>query len=176
MMEITQSASYGIKDIYSYYKSYSDKPLPYLTFKSVWRDFIYKVTQSIIEDGKDFAMPFRLGSVGIRKQKIKVIMNEDGSIDKRYLRPDWKATKELWIKDEDAKKAKQLVFHLNKHFGGYNAKWFWDKSTCLVPNQTAYSLTMTRENKRKLASAIFDEDLEVDYYEQKPKNYEQNSS
>ena len=160
--------NYGIKDIYKYYKSYSDLPVSYKVFTSVWKEFIDKVTSDIVEGGKDFTMPFRLGSVGIRKQKIKVKMNDDGTIDKRYLRPDWKATKELWQKDENAKKRKQLVFHLNKHFNGYNAKWFWDKSTCSVTNQTAYSLTMTRDNKRKLAKAIFDEELEVDYYEQKP--------
>ena len=71
---------------------------------------------------------------------------------------------------------KKLVFHLNKHFGGYNAKWFWDKSTCAVVNQSAYSLTMTRENKRKLAKAIFDENAEVDYYEQKSKSKCNNSN
>lgn len=171
-MQTTQLNKYGIRDAYKFYKSYSENPLPYKLFTAVWEDFIDKVTSGIVEHGKDFTMPFRLGSVGIRKQKIKVKMNEDGTIDKRYLRPDWKATKELWERDEEAKKNKQLVFHLNKHFGGYNAKWFWDKSTCSVKNQSAYSLTMTRDNKRKLARAIFDEDLEVDYYEQKPISYE----
>lgn len=166
---MTQSANYGIKDIYKFYKSYSDDPVEYSIFTKVWQEFADVIVTEIVERGKDFTMPFRLGCVGIRKKKIRVKMNPDGSIDKRYLRPDWKATKELWEKDEDAKREKKLVFHLNKHFGGYNAKWFWDKSTCSVPNQTAYSLTMTRNNKRKLAAAIFDEELEVDYYEQKPK-------
>jgi len=161
------SSTYGIKDIYKFYKSYSDNPVPYNAFTSVWQSFIGKVTDGIVLEGKDFTMPFRMGSVGIRKQKVLVKMNDDGSIDKRFLRPDWKATKALWERDPEAKDRKQLVFHLNKHFGGYNCKWFWDKSTCSVPNQTAYSLSMTRENKRKLAAAIFDEDLEVDYYEQK---------
>lgn len=169
-METIQSNKYGIREAYRFYKSYSDDPLPYKLFRDVWNDFIDQVTQGIVEEGKDFTMPFRLGSVGIRKRKIKVIMNPDGSIDKRYLRPDWKATKELWERDEEAKKEKRLVFHLNKHFGGYNAKWFWDKSTCIVKNQAAYSLTMSRENKRKLSEAIFNEDIDVDYYEQKPKS------
>ena len=131
-------------------------------------------TTIIVNEGKDFVMPFRLGSVGIRKQKIRVHMNEDGTVDKRFLRPDWKATKDLWERDVEAKVSKQLVFHLNKHFGGYNAKWFWDKSTCSIPNQTAYSLTMTRDNRRKLSKAIFNEELDVDYYEQKARNYGQN--
>jgi len=164
------SVKYGIREAYKYYKSRTENPLPYPIFRAVWITFIDKVTKGVVEEGKDFNMPYRLGSVGIRKQKIRVKMNPDGSIDKRYLRPDWNATKELWVRDEEAKKTKRLVFHLNKHFGGYNAKWFWDKSTCIVTNQTAYSLTMSRENKRKLSEAIFSEDLEVDYYEQKPKS------
>jgi hypothetical protein len=161
---------YGIREAYKFYKANTENPLPYPIFRRIWITFIDKVTKGIVEEGKDFNMPFRLGSTGIRKQKIRVKMNPDGSIDKRYLRPDWNATKELWARDEEAKKDKRLVFHLNKHFGGYNAKWFWDKSTCIVKNQAAYSLTMSRENKRKLSLAIFDEDLEVDYYEQKPKS------
>lgn len=167
---IQQQDKYATLDIYKFYKSYSDNPLSYRIFTDVWQAVISKVTHDIIYEGKDFTMPFRLGSVGIRKQKIRVKMNDDGTIDKRYLRPDWKATKELWARDETAKKEKRLVFHLNKHFGGYNVKWFWDKSTCSVPNQTAYSLTMTRGNKRNLAVAIKDEESEVDYYEQKARS------
>lgn len=167
-MEKKMSNKYGIREAYKFYKSYIEKPLDYKVFRAVWISFIDKVTKGIVEEGKDFTMPYSLGSVGVRKQKIRVTMNPDGSIDKRYLRPDWNATKELWEKDEKAKENKQLVFHLNKHFGGYNCKWFWDKSTCAVTNQTAYSLSMSRENKRKLSKAIFNEDLEVDYYEQKP--------
>lgn len=165
------SVKYTIKDAYKHYKVRVDNPLSYGDFTTTWQSFIEKVTDGIVLEGKDFTMPFRLGGVGIRKQKIIVKMNEDGSIDKRYLRPDWKATNELWKTDSEAKSNKQLVFHLNKHFGGYNCKWFWDKSTCNVPNQTAYSLTMTRANKRKLSKAIFDENSEVDYYEHKQKYY-----
>jgi hypothetical protein len=163
---------FGIRDIYKSYKSYSDNPLDYKQFLRIWEKFAERTLDDIILKGKDFVMPFRLGSLGIRKQKIRVKMNDDGTIDKRSLRPDWKATRELWERDEEAKNNKQLVFHLNKHFGGYNCKWFWDKSTCSVHNQTAYSLTMTRGNKRKLSAAIFDENIDVDYFEQKKRNYE----
>ena len=171
-MEQKQSVKYGIREAYKFYKSYSDNPLDYKTFRAVWLSLIDKVVQGIIVEGKDFTMPYHLGSVGIRKQKIRVKLNEDGTIDNRYLRPDWDATKKLWARDFEAKKNKQLVYHLNKHFNGYNCKWFWDKSTCAVSNQTAYSLTMSRENKRRLSRAIFDEELEVDYYEQKPISYD----
>jgi len=163
---------YGIKNIYRYYKKHIDNPIEYKLFRKVWEQFVEKTLNVIILEGKDFVMPFRLGSIGIRKQKIIVQLNEDGSIDKRFLRPDWKATNELWEKDKVAKENKQLVFHLNKHFGGFNCKWFWDKSTCSAPNQTIYSLVMTRANKRKLSQAIFDEELDVDYFEQRRRYYE----
>jgi hypothetical protein len=158
----------GIRDIYKFYRKTSDKSVDFHTFKRVWETFIEQVIQGIILEGKDFSMP-SLGSVGIRKQKVIVALTPDGDIDKRYLRPDWDATKKLWARDPEAKKKKQLVYHLNKHFNGYNCKWFWDKSTCSVPNNTAYSLTMTRAHKRALSAAIRDENIEVDYYEQKPK-------
>jgi hypothetical protein len=171
-MEKKILVKYGIREAYKYYKLYKDDTVSYKEFRAIWTTFIDKVTTSIVESGKDFSMPYRLGSVGIRKRKIVVKMNPDGTIDKRFLRPDWNATKQLWAEDPEAMKEKRLVFHLNKHFNGYNAKWFWDKSTCIVTNQTAYSLTMSRDNKRKLSVAIFDEDLEVDYYEQKQKHHE----
>ena len=158
----------GIKHIFRFYKQGASKPADFHTFKRVWETFITEVVQSIILEGRDFNMP-SLGSVGIRKQKVIVAMTPDGDIDKRYLRPDWNATNELWAKDEEAKKSKQLVYHLNKHFNGFNCKWFWDKNTCSVPNNAAYSLTMTRAHKRELARVIQDDDIEVDYYEQKPK-------
>jgi len=160
------SRQYGIKEIYKFYKGEVENPVEQKLFVSLWKEFANLTTNDIVA-GKDFTMPFHIGVLGIRKRKIQVKLNTDGSIDKRYLRPDWKATKELWARDSEAKERKQIVFHLNKHFGGFNCKWFWDKSTCYVPNQTAYSLVMSRENKRKLAKAIFDG--EVDYYEQRPK-------
>ena len=158
----------GISNIFRFYKQSASKPTDFHTFKRVWETFIDEVIHGIILEGKDFSMP-SLGSVGIRKQKVIVAMTPDGDIDKRYLRPDWAKTKELWAKDPEAKKNKQLVYHLNKHFNGFNCKWFWDKSTCSVPNNTAYSLTMVRSHKRELARVIQDDDIEVDYYEQKPK-------
>lgn len=158
----------GIKHIYRFYKKSTDKPVPSLQFKRVWETFVKEVIQDIILEGRDFNMP-SLGILGIRKKKIVVTMTEDGDIDKRYLAPDWKTTKELWARDAKAKKEKRLVFHLNKHFNGFTCKWFWDKATCSVTNNTAYSLTMTRANNRLLAQVIFNEETQVDYHEQKPK-------
>ncbi len=160
----------GIRDIYRFYKRNTDKSVDLHTFRRIWGTFAEQVIQIIILEGKDFNMP-SLGSIGIRKQKIIVSMTKDGDIDKRYLAPDWKATKELWKKDSKAKENKQLVFHLNKHFNGFVCKWFWDRRTCSVPNYGAYALQMTRANKRLLASTIQDEDVQVDYYEQKPRRY-----
>jgi len=158
----------GIKNIFRFYKENATKPVNFHTFKRVWERFIDQVIDDIILEGKDFLMP-SLGTLGIRKQKVIVKMTPDGDIDRRSLRPDWDATKKLWARDAIAKAAKQLVYHLNKHFNGYNCKWFWDKRTCAVPNHSAYSIIMSRANKRRLSSAIHDENIEVDYYEQKPK-------
>ena len=132
------------------------------TFRRVWETFIGEVVESIVLGGRDFNMP-SLGSLGIRKQKVIVKMTPEGDIDKRSLRPDWAKTKELWAKDAEAKDSKQLVYHLNKHFNGFNVKWWWDKSTCSTINNTAYTFALSRANKRFLAGVINDEDIDVDY-------------
>ena len=64
--------NYGIEDIYKYYKSYSDNPVSEKIFVAAWKSFITQVTDGMVYEGRDFIMPFRLGPVGIRKQKIKV--------------------------------------------------------------------------------------------------------
>ena len=80
MMEQKKLVKYGLKEAYKFYKSYTNDPLDYKTFRAVWLSFIDKVVEGIVVEGKDFTMPFYLGSVGIRKQKIRVKLNEDGKI------------------------------------------------------------------------------------------------
>ena len=94
--------NYGVRDIHRLYKEKSDKPVDLRTFKRVWESFIDDAMENVLLEGKDFIMP-SLGSLGIRKQKVIVAMTPEGDIDKRYLRPDWKKTKELWENDAEAK-------------------------------------------------------------------------
>jgi hypothetical protein len=56
-----------------------------------------------------------------------------------------------------------LVYHLNDHTDNYYYRFYWDKSTCNVYNNTAYSFIPARPNKEKLAKIL--REGGVDYFE-----------
>lgn len=102
-------------------------------------------------DGYEVFLPCRLGTLSIvgRKQKYRV---ENGEI--KGLAPDWVKTKELWLKNEEARRSKKLLYHMNTHTDGVRYKYIWSKKNVLVTNKTLYSLRMTRGNKRTANALI----------------------
>lgn len=167
---------YSSPDIYKYYCNKTGNPhkLSQKQFTEITKQFFSEVIDMLIFDNIEFTFPKRLGNLRIIKYKNKVKLNEDGTLDKRKLRPNWKATRELWRKMYPgmsweqivAISDKKMVFHENKHTDGYNLKWYWDRTTCLVPNYTAYSLEIARRNDRRLAEALKNEENELNYYTQ----------
>jgi len=158
---------YGIRDAFKFYKTKrnSEVNITASEFSSICKDFNKRVSNLIIYENFSFLLPFRMGRIRIRKYKPKTYIQEDGSLDKSRLRPDWKATKKLWEQNPKAKEDKKLVFHLNDHTNGYQHRWFWEKLTSNVKNNSAYSFLPSRNNKRTLATVLKDEDLDVDYFE-----------
>jgi len=159
------TSNYSIRDMHKFYEQNVEHPVDLVTYSKLTEGFNEAICNLIIYNAFEFKMPHRLGTVRIRKRKIKINLREDGTISKGMLRPDWKATKELWNKDEEAKQNKKLVYHLNRHSNGFNHRWFWDKTANNIPNHTAYSLNMSRANDRELAKAIKSENSFIDYYE-----------
>jgi hypothetical protein len=110
-------------------------------------------------------MAARMGFLKIVKKKIRIQLNpETGKLDTRYLKPDWKATKELWSKDQLAKEQKKLVYHTNKHTNGYYYRWYWDKRTSTAVNQLYYKFEACRYNERLISKAVKSGHL-IDAYE-----------
>ena len=106
---------YGIRDAFKFYKTKrnSEVNITASEFSSICKDFNKRVSNLIIYENFSFLLPFRMGRIRIRKYKPKTYIQEDGSLDKSRLRPDWKATKKLWEQNPKAKEDKKLVFHLN---------------------------------------------------------------
>jgi len=80
-MEKKILVKYGIREAYKHYKLYRENPVGFKEFRLIWNTFIDKVTTGVAREGRDFSMPYRLGGVGIRKRKIVVKLNPDGTID-----------------------------------------------------------------------------------------------
>ena len=93
-----------------------------------------------------------MGTLKILGKKQKVKYDENGKV--KGLAPDWVKTKALWDSNEEAKKKKTLLYHINAHTDNVRYKYLWSKNRVLVENKTLYSLRMSRANKRAANAAI----------------------
>lgn len=164
---------YGSKDIYKLYCKNTKNPrkLTRSQYTTILKRFFEEVINNMIYKAAEFTIPHRLGNIRIKKTKIKFKLNKDGTLNKTKLAPDWKACRKLWAKEYPDKtwdeivaiKDKPIIYHTNRHTDGYRHKWHWDKFTCLVKNSSAYNIEMCRAADRKLAKALKNDNLVLDY-------------
>lgn len=132
-LTLKQSYEYYIKDLENTSKYYID----YKTYRQICETFNKEIFKLIIEEGYFFKMPYRLGTIRIKKRKI----------DLNKLKPDFG----LYNKTEESLKNK----HLNEHSNNYYVRFYWNKQQdTIVKNKSYYSFIPTRANKRYCASII----------------------
>lgn len=129
-----------LKHIYQYYiKDISEESkyhLDYKTFRNICEEFNKELSKEILE-GYFFKMPYRLGTIRIKKRKV----------DLKNLKPNFG----LYNETDGEYKNK----HLNEHSNNYYVRYYWNKRIAtLIKNKSAYSFIPTRENKRTLAKLI----------------------
>jgi hypothetical protein len=129
------------------------------------------LSDKIIKESFEFRMPAKLGTISIRKNKIKIKV-KDGKLEKNKMIVDWKKTWDFWNTEYAGKTRKEIIdtkdkiaiYNLNEHTNGYVMGWKWDKSTCNVPNQTVYWFRPTKRNRLTLAQWIKSDEKQNDYY------------
>lgn len=136
---------------YKTYKTNSSRPLDKNTYVEICNNFMLFLSNRLIEKGH-IKFPRGLGDLIISGRKIKPTIGEDGKI--KGLSPDWKATKELWEQDAEAKEKKLLVFHTNDNTNNIRYKNTWIRARSPVTNKMIYNFILTRANKRALAKKI----------------------
>ena len=141
---------YNSRDSYVVYKNLSDNPINISQYVQIVNQFMKFLINRLFEKGQ-VSLPEKLGNLQIVGKKVKVKI-EDGQI--KGLAPDWVKTKELWEKDAEAKKNKQLVYHFNEQTNGVRYRFFWSKNRVLVSNKTLFNIKMTRTNKRTLSQLV----------------------
>lgn len=139
----------GIPDIYNSFKKEKllsgEKVVDKKTFVDICHTFNKKVSDKIIRESFEFKLPFGLGYIRIKANRLKYII-EDGKLLSYKSCPDWNKTRKFWkekYKDlswEEIKQIpnKKIIVHTNEHSDGMVMKWYWDKRFCNVKNQTAY--------------------------------------
>lgn len=158
------NADYGMKHIYRYFIKTTHRNIPYMQFSRICERYnIEFVMNSTILLGFDFDMPSGLGSLGIRKYKCTPYFMQDGTLRLNHLPVDYKATKEFWKNNAEARKEKKLIRHTNDHSDGYKGKFYWDKRTCNVRNQSVYIFLAIRLHSRKINEVLRDTASGIDF-------------
>ena len=106
----------------------------YNEFKFVVQSFFTLLSREIIENGKVFIIPGRLGTIGALKRKLHI----------NFI--DWQKTRELGY----------LVKKMNNHSQNLIVKFKWDyKRDPFITIPIVWKFTASRFNKRYLAKEIF---------------------
>lgn len=156
-------ADYKFGDLYNFYKElHGSKALPKSVVKEVYKKLFPAIVKMMVFENLDYRLPNRLGYIRVKKKLVEPKLDKDGNVDARRLSVDFKKTKRLWEKlypgktqkELKAIKDKPLIRELNEDYNGYRVTWYWDKTTCNLPNQSAYYIKITRDNNRILSSGV----------------------
>lgn len=149
---------FGSTQLYDFYKSVVDNPISRKKYIELVREYNDEILKLIIYDGLDYLFHWRLGSLRIRKRDNSLKLGKDGEVANK-LKVDWPKTHKFWAQKYPGKsfeelkeiKDKPLIYYLNEHSDGVVGRWFWDKITCNIPNQSAYTFRPVRARKREAA-------------------------
>ena len=153
---------YRSVDVFKYYKKNGGIVKNQRLFTRVNRAFWETMIDEMLDNNFEFTFKHRMGTLRIIKRKKQLKLKE-GKLDTSNIKPDWKATKLLWMENPKAREQKKLIFHMNEHTEGYWFMFKWDKATACFRNKLAYSFVATRANKKKLVNSIYNG--KVDRYE-----------
>jgi hypothetical protein len=146
---------YTLADSYKLYCEKYDTFVDYSIYRRICVEFNEnQIMQNTVLKGGEFYLPVKLGTIGVRKKVARPFFSKDGEFQVNHLPVDYKATRALWAKDPEARINKKVIRNLNEHSNRYRYRFYWDKRTCTVPNQSAYVFLATRTHSRELAAII----------------------
>jgi hypothetical protein len=130
-----------------------------------------KLSKKIIRESFEFKMPYRMGTLSVRKSKVRITV-KNGRLQKNRMIIDWEKTWNMWYEENPGMTRKQIhaipnktvIYNLNEHSNGYVMGWFWDKTTCIVKNKTLYNFRPVKYNRLNLAAWIKSDERENDYF------------
>lgn len=141
----------NIRQSYKLYKKNVNKPVVDIKHYIYLANDYNKFLMEKVFEGEEVTLPMKLGTLSIVGRKEEIRFDENG---KPNLAPNWAKTKELWDRNPDAKKRKQIIYCLNEQTQGIRYKVSWSKRLMMVENKILYSLKMTRENKRRIHKEV----------------------
>ena len=117
----------------------------YSLYKRILDEMCTVILEYIFERSEGFKMPYGLGFIQVGKYRPKSLSPDSLSVD-------YKASKEY----------DKRIYHLNEHSDGYKYRLYWSKLPRTFPDRYKYTLSLVRQNKRKLAQLIFNKHDYID--------------
>ena len=150
---------YGNYDYYKYFlanyrKLSSGKLVSRATFGQIVKEFNGHVRDRISTKGAEYAFPFRIGKLELRKLKTEVKIDDNGDIVNN-LPINWRETRKLWEENKQAKEKKTKIRYTNEHTEGYTFRIFYRTSKANFKNKSIYKMKLNRTLKRQLSKSIF---------------------
>ena len=152
----------NIKGAYKRYVTKSQNPVSYKVYSDICKSFNEFAMLDIICRGAEVDLG-PIGTLSVRKYKCKPRMY-NGKLSVNNLAVDYKATKEWWEKNPEARANKKLIRLFNDHTNNFRYRFFWDKILPRIINKSYYSFIPTRASSRRLASVLKDTNVEIDFY------------
>lgn len=147
---------YGIGDYYKYYKKKydHDDTISRQTYNKILTDFNAGIIDLVIEQHLIFYIPFLGLEIFIKKDKRKPKIVNGKLVNNVPI--NWKATTDLWGRDEEAKEKKVLVRYSNSHTSGYVFRIYCKKFKSRIRQKRLYKFKPSRKFQRALSARILD--------------------
>jgi len=161
-------AKTNLIECYNKYNTMSSNPIDKQLYFKIVKDFNERIINKIVEGGYEFIMPYNLGSIFIKKRKIEFKFDENGNFLSKFTKAgvNWKATKDLWILDNNAKENKTLVWNDNSHTDGFKYRFFWDrgKTGNGIKNILSYKFMANRVHGKRNLAKVLKQGTNISYY------------
>lgn len=152
---------YGGPAFYRFFKKkYPDSEVSGIVYAKIIKEFNSFVRDSISKKGNPYHLPAGIGIVELRKKKVEITFNEDGTM-KNTLPVNWRETRQLWDENEKAKEKKIKIRFVNQHSNGYTFKIVYLRSSANYKNKSIYRIRFNRQMKRQLSKSIFENKIEA---------------
>ena len=149
---------YGIRDYRKFYEQKYNNNQSFKNYNKIITEYNKALTKLIINDGLSYTIPYLLLEIIIMKDRRKIRLKDGKVYNPNPI--DFKATKELWEKDKEAKDKKLKVRHNNYNTSGYVFRIYCKKFKSKIKGRSYFRFKPNRVFQRNLAKRIKDPNKE----------------
>ena len=140
--------SLGVYDAFKYYRKHRPDDKKFVLTESQYFAIIRQINNILVKHivkGDPVKLPYRMGTIELRKYKGSIKLDEHGKVVTN-LPVDWDGTLKLWYEDEESYRNKTLLRINEKEI----YKIYWNKEDSNFNNRCFYEIKFNKELKAEL--------------------------